>query len=153
MSSSGRLSRRAFGAALLGACGTLSAGCGLLLYPERRGQRGGRLDWGVVLLDGLGLLLFFIPGIIAFVVDFSTGTIYLPPERYPYGQTQPDTADESLVSVHVPREELTRERIEAVASRHAGRPVSLADDACQTEPLHDLKEFWRAVARRTTDTA
>lgn len=153
MSSLGRISRRAFGATLLGVCGAISTGCGLLLYPERRGQRGGRLDWGVVLLDGLGLLLFFIPGIIAFVVDFATGTIYLPPEGYPYGQTQPDSPDKPLVSVRVPRKELTRERIEAIVSRHAGRPISLADDACQTEPLHDLKEFWHAVARRTTGAA
>jgi len=54
------------------------AGCGTLMYPERRGQRGGRLDIGVVALDTIGLLFFLIPGIIAFAVDFSEGTIYLP---------------------------------------------------------------------------
>ena len=52
--------------------------CGTILYPERRGQKAGRLDVGVVLLDGLGLLFFLIPGVIAFAVDFATGTIYLP---------------------------------------------------------------------------
>jgi len=54
------------------------AGCGTLLYPERRGQIGGRLDVGVVILDAVGLLFFIIPGVIAFAVDFSNGTIYLP---------------------------------------------------------------------------
>jgi len=54
------------------------AGCGTLLYPERRGQIGGRLDAGVVILDAVGLLFFIIPGVIAFAVDFSNGTIYLP---------------------------------------------------------------------------
>lgn len=54
------------------------AGCGTLLHPERRGQRGGRLDAGIVVLDAIGLLFFVIPGIIAFAVDFSNGTIYLP---------------------------------------------------------------------------
>ena len=53
-------------------------GCGTIMYPERRGQRGGRIDPGVAVLDGLCLLLFIIPGIIAFAVDFSNGTIYLP---------------------------------------------------------------------------
>ena len=54
------------------------AGCGTILYPERKGQRDGRIDVGVAVLDGLGLLLFLIPGVIAFAVDFSNGTIYLP---------------------------------------------------------------------------
>jgi len=53
-------------------------GCGTLMYPERRGQKAGRIDVGVAVLDGLGLLLFLIPGVIAFAVDFSNGTIYLP---------------------------------------------------------------------------
>lgn len=53
-------------------------GCGTLLYPERRGQRAGRLDVGVVVLDAIGLFFFLIPGVIAFAVDFSNGSIYLP---------------------------------------------------------------------------
>jgi len=128
---------------------TLSAGCGLLLYPERRGQRGGRLDWGIVLLDGLGLLLFFVPGVIAFVVDFATGTIYLPPEPYyfpeSYGQLPPEKRDRPMVAIHVPREELTRKRIEQVASEHAGRPVELVEGRYQTKRLPSLKGFWAAV--------
>ncbi len=36
----------------------------------------------LVVLDGLGLLLFVIPGVAAFAVDFSTGAIYLPIEPY-----------------------------------------------------------------------
>ena len=54
------------------------AGCGTLMYPERRGQKGGKIDAGVAVLDGVGLLFFLIPGIIAYAVDFSTGAIYLP---------------------------------------------------------------------------
>ena len=55
--------------------------CGTLIYPERRGQTGGRIDVGVAVLDGIGVLLFVIPGLVAFVVDFSTGAIYLPGGR------------------------------------------------------------------------
>ena len=58
-------------------------GCGTLLHSERRNQpHSNQIDWGIVALDSLGLLLFFIPGIVAFAVDFSTGTIYLPFEPY-----------------------------------------------------------------------
>ncbi len=53
-------------------------GCGTILYPERKGQRSGRIDVGVALLDGIGLFFFVIPGVIAYAVDFSNGTIYLP---------------------------------------------------------------------------
>lgn len=52
--------------------------CGTILHPERRGQRAGRIDPAVAILDGLGLLLFIIPGVIAFAVDFNNGAIYLP---------------------------------------------------------------------------
>lgn len=55
--------------------------CGTILYPERKGQRDGRLDAGVVVLDAVGLLFFIIPGVIAFAVDFSEGTIYFPPDH------------------------------------------------------------------------
>jgi hypothetical protein len=56
-----------------------AVGCGTLFHSERCGRpHGGRIDWKVAALDGLGLILFFVPGVIAFVVDFSTGAIYLP---------------------------------------------------------------------------
>lgn len=69
--------------------GTLSASllaqltaCGTILHPERKGQKSGRIDPAIAVLDGLGLLLFLIPGVIAFAVDFSNGTIYLPGGRH-----------------------------------------------------------------------
>ena len=48
-----------------------------------------------MLLDAVGLLFFFVPGVIAFAVDFSNGTIYLPD-----GYTQ-NLTDEELQSVTV----------------------------------------------------
>ena len=53
-------------------------GCGTIMYPERKGQKSGKIDSGVAILDGIGLLFFLIPGVIAFAVDFNNGTIYLP---------------------------------------------------------------------------
>lgn len=52
--------------------------CGTILHPERKGQISGKVDPGIVALDAVGLLFFFVPGVIAFAVDFSNGTIYLP---------------------------------------------------------------------------
>jgi hypothetical protein len=58
-------------------------GCGAFIHSERVGQpHSNEIDWKIAALDGLGLLLFFIPGIVAFVVDFSTGAIYLPLATY-----------------------------------------------------------------------
>lgn len=50
--------------------------CGTILYPERRGRTGGRIDPAVVVMDGLLCLVFLLPGVIAFAVDFGSGAIY-----------------------------------------------------------------------------
>ena len=54
------------------------AACGTILYPERHGQRSGRVDPAVLLFDGALLVLYIVPGLIAFGVDFHTGAVYLP---------------------------------------------------------------------------
>jgi hypothetical protein len=77
-----------------------SESCGTIMHPDRWGQpRTGPLDPTVVILDGIGVLLFVIPGLVAFVVDFSTGAIYLPgpayypaPPGYPAGPYPPPGA-------------------------------------------------------------
>lgn len=69
------------------------AGCGTLLYPERQGQeRGDKLDPTVLILNGIGLFFFVIPGLVSFAVDFNTGALYLPNEegasKVSYNSTQ-----------------------------------------------------------------
>ncbi len=61
---------------------TQLSACGTVFYPERRGQISGEIDPGVAILNGIGLLFYVIPGLIAFAVDFTTGAIYFPDERY-----------------------------------------------------------------------
>lgn len=61
---------------------TQLSACGTIFYPERRGQISGEIDPGVAILNGMGLLFYIIPGLIAFAVDFATGAIYFPDERY-----------------------------------------------------------------------
>ena len=53
--------------------------CGYFMYPERVGQTKGQIDPAIVILDALGLFVGVIPGVVAFAVDVTTGTIYLPP--------------------------------------------------------------------------
>jgi hypothetical protein len=60
------------------------------MHSERCGRpHAGRIDWKVAALDGLGLILFFVPGVIAFVVDFSTGAIYLPEPEQAFPEYMP----------------------------------------------------------------
>jgi hypothetical protein len=66
-----------FGIIIMSLVGQLAA-CGTLLFPERRGQKSGEIDVKIAVLDGLGLILFVIPGIVAYIIDFTTGAIYLP---------------------------------------------------------------------------
>ena len=61
----------------------LLTGCGTILYPGRWGQRReGPLNWKVVALDSCLLLLFVFPGMIAFAVDWWSGTLFLPNGHY-----------------------------------------------------------------------
>jgi len=57
------------------------AGCGTIVFEERQGEpHSDRLDPNVLIMDGFGLLLFIVPGVVAFLVDFHSGAIYLPPD-------------------------------------------------------------------------
>lgn len=94
--------------------------CGYILHPERRGQTGGRIDVKIAVLDGIGLLFFLVPGIIAFAVDFSTGCIYLP-GGYAAG---PDADEMKLVYVNPA--ELNETAITRIISRETG--ISTAID-------------------------
>lgn len=61
------------------AAGLLLQGCGTLMFPERQHEpHSGKMDGNILILDGIGLLFFLIPGLVAFGVDFATGAIYLP---------------------------------------------------------------------------
>lgn len=92
-------------------------GCGYFLYPERRGQKSGRIDPGVAILDGLGLLLFIVPGVIAFAVDFTNGTIY-----FPRGSRRSfmSPGAENTVAIRVNPADLNEKMIEEIVRKQAG---------------------------------
>jgi hypothetical protein len=139
------MSRRVFLLSSLPAAAGVSTGCGTILYPERRGQPAGRLDWGVVLLNGIGLLLFFIPGVIAFAVDFSNGTIYLPPDEYGAAPPPPGTHP-ALRSIALSKPRPSIDELEAVLRREAGVDVRLSQRECVSQELTSVDEFWEARA-------
>lgn len=98
--------------------------CGTILYPERRGQPTGRIDTGVAVLDGIGLLFFLVPGVIAFAVDFTTGAIYLPSSS-----SQLDLTPSNLHAARViPIEPsfLTRSKIESFVEQQIGQKFELS---------------------------
>ncbi|HEY7116868.1 MAG TPA: hypothetical protein VH475_09790 [Tepidisphaeraceae bacterium] len=114
----------------------LQMSCGTIIYPERRGQKAGDLDVGVVLLDGACLLVFVIPGIVAYAVDFSTGAIYLPPNR-----SRERSSDKKYDEVRIPPSELTPQRIEQVVYEHTGKSVDLHGRDFRTVRIENLDRF------------
>lgn len=117
----------------------LQVGCGTILYPERRGQAAGCLDWKVVALDAVGLVFFFVPGVIAFAVDFNNGTIYLPPEECVAGSR---STDDEFTQVTVPGDRYDVAAIEDVVSAETNKDVRLEPGSYQTRSLASLREFW-----------
>ncbi len=145
----GFISRRHFvSRGALSLLGLTAVGCGTVLHPERKGQAAGKLDWEIVALDAVGLLLFFVPGVIAFAVDFNNGTIYLPTAEEE-GQAQAaidrpqsdQPQSEKLIALAAPRH-LTLEAIEQTIARKTNREVRLVPGGYLTRELERLDQFW-----------
>lgn len=113
--------------------------CGTVLYPERRGQAAGRIDPAVAVLDGIGLLFFVVPGVIAFAVDFATGTIYLPGTA---SNTTLDMDDADVVRLDPDTVDV--KAIERRLAQATGRDIDLADPALQARRPDDAE--WRSLA-------
>src|SRR5260370_42086860 len=117
------------------------ASCGTILYPERRGQPAGRLDLAVVTLDAVGLLLFLVPGVIAFAVDFSNGTIYLPPERTVFFRPGGQQDSQHFQTVHVNPAELTPQRLEAILREQTGQAIRLEPGSYRAAKISQIQDF------------
>lgn len=122
--------------------------CGTIIYPERRGQNAGKVDVGVAVLDGLGLLVFLIPGVIAFAVDFATGAIYLPPSSSAHLGINPSTLQDAKI-IMAEAEALTRYEIETLVQEEIRQDVDLATpDTRVARVLPDKPLDWGKI----TDT-
>ena len=98
------------------------AGCGTIIYPERRGQQSGRVDVGIAILDGLGLLLFIIPGVIAFAVDFSSGAIYLPSGK---SRAVKDLEHGDVAVINMNPDDLNLAKLDEILLDYTGEEVNL----------------------------
>ncbi|HEX3902387.1 MAG TPA: hypothetical protein VH853_06015 [Polyangia bacterium] len=65
-------------------------GCGYILHPERRGIQSGVIDGATMVMDILWLIPGIIPGVVALVVDFSSGGIYASGTRRVALRLSPD---------------------------------------------------------------
>jgi hypothetical protein len=120
----------------------VTSGCGTIIYPERVGQpRGGPLDWKIVALDTVGLVLFVVPGAIAFAVDWYNGTLFLP--EYGYGAAPPDK--QRLRSVPLQRSQLSRSGLEEAIREQTGRTVLLEPGTYRTKQIERLEDFPQLV--------
>lgn len=118
------------------------SGCGYLLYPERQGLKSGRIDPVVALLDAAGLLFYIVPGVIAFAVDFTNGTIFLPPggqsaiDKHRAGLSPQNVRDEQWQAISIDGD-ITSEKIARTLSKHLGMPIS----ALQIEAIPATTNF------------
>lgn len=130
------MNRRDFQGVAVGWLAAALAGCGTLMYPERRGQaRTGGIDWTVAGMDAIGLVLFFIPGLIAFAVDYHNGTLFLPEGSASAGRRR--TLRTVKLSSHPSSDEIA-----AAVSSATGMPVVLEEGMFISRRMETLDEFW-----------
>jgi len=55
----------------------MAPSCGYILYPERRGNSGGTIDGGTLVMDLLWLIPGVVPGVVFLIVDFTSGAMYV----------------------------------------------------------------------------
>lgn len=121
-------------------------GCGTIMYPERKGQKSGRIDSGVAFLDGLGLLFFLVPGVIAFAIDFNNGTIYLPGTS----ASALDIRYMKKVKFDPRRDSISG--IEEIIKKETGYEVKLYQDGTLMSEMQSVDDMMRNFAQFSPNT-
>jgi len=142
----------------MGLCGMLLlqlAACGTLIYPERRGQSKGELDPVIVVLDAVGILFFVIPGVAAFIIDFNTGAIYLPPGkgsqerlnkiREGFKGAQVEAGSDGSLLVRFAPGQLTPDMIDSFGQTVGDQTFSLSHPELSVERLDDRMTTTRSM--------
>jgi hypothetical protein len=123
--------------------------CGTIMYPERNGQKPGQIDPLVAVLDGVGLLFFIIPGVIAFAVDFNNHSIYLPhghtssnSSAHPYLRSQLDgKPDKAAIEKYV-----LAETGVAINLEQPGIVITRLDSVAQLDARFSMQDSYTRVA-------
>lgn len=108
--------------------------CGTIFYPERKGTKSGEIDPVVAVADAIGLLFFFIPGVIAFAVDFNNGTIYKSGKRH----SSLTPAELKSVSVNG---QVDKDALSALMSKKFGLAVNLDSSSLQMKKFTSEAEL------------
>ncbi len=131
------LSRRDFQGLALCWLAAASAGCGTLMYPERRGQsRTGGIDWTVAGMDTIGLVLFLVPGVIAFAIDYHNGSLFLSEG------SASTSGKRTLRTVKLSSPHPSRGEIAAVILSETGKALDFDEGSFVTRRMETLDEFW-----------
>ena len=80
-------------------------------------QKAGTVDVGIALMDALWLIVFIVPRVVAFAVDFTTGAIYVP------GGTKRSSGPgetRKIVVVRMNPTELREETIKEIVMKETG---------------------------------
>jgi len=106
--------------------------CGTLFYPERIGKHhSNQVDIKIAVADGIGLLFFIVPGLIAFAVDYNNGSIYLP-SRHSH-----NSAEESIKVVQA-EQRIDHTYLESLIESELGLQVDLDSDSTVIEEKNVL---------------
>lgn len=108
--------------------------CGTVFYPERKGTKSGEIDPIVAVADAIGLLFFFIPGVIAFAVDFNNGTIYKS------GKKHSSLTPAELKSIS-PNGKLDKKALSVLMSQKLGLAVNLDSSSLQMKKFNNESEL------------
>lgn len=108
------------------------SGCGTLFYSERRGNNS-NLDTTVAVLDGIGLIFFILPGVIAYAVDFTTGCIYLSPAK-----SSGHLAQDEVIQLDKTRD--FNEQVDQILSAHYGM---MAGNALQVNGIYGINNWYQ----------
>lgn len=120
---------------------TQLAACGTIFYPERRGQIQGNIDPGVAALNAIGLLFYLVPGIVAFAVDFATGAIYLPDQRY---SIAPERLNEAVDA----QGKVDQLKLKAILKQELNLDLPLEHAQPMTKPEHQELALLGLAAKR-----
>ncbi len=91
----------------------------------------------------MGLLLFIIPGVIAFAVDISNGTLYFPDGRR---HSSVSTGDKAITVIRVNPAELDEKMIQNIVKERTG--ASIRSDLRDVE-IYELDQAENIEARLT----
>ena len=125
---------------------SLMTSCGTIIYPDRVYQETrGHIDPSIAILDGVGCLLFLIPGLVAFAVDFYTGAIYIPAGKKD-GDQERSIFDKAEVYQHSDGK-LTQQDIELIIGERTGTQIDLSRKDIVCFKLDNIDQAGRMLAR------